>query len=872
MSGEGDDTTRDPVTEPQRPARPWPPAPAIDPAAPDWEQISELVETALELGSEERSAWLGILERRQPGLVSEVRRVLDWLGGLSAATSANRGAGVVEADPQRIGAYRLVQLIGRGGMGSVYLAERADDEFEHQVAIKVVSAGFDAPIVHRRFLAERQILARFEHPNIARLYEGGTTADGRPYFVLEYVQGLPIDRWCDEQGLSLSGRLELFIKVCDAVAYAHRNLVVHRDLKPGNILVDGEGQPKLLDFGIAKVLDPTTGNGAEATRTVHRAMTPGYASPEQIRGGVMTTATDVYSLGVLLYKLLTGQMPHQFDNLAPTAMLETMQRAPLAPSERLSQAVVADEPLPLFGETSAEQVSRLLRGDLDNIVGKAIRLEPESRYASVSALTDDLQRFLAGETVLATRGSALYRLRKAARRYRWPLLVVASLLTISFGWALMLSRQVAATVTERDRARATRDFLVDLMRSADEQGRTHKLIPLEDLLARAYARLEDETRPLEAGAKADLFEVLGDAFVLFSDRTQAIAAYEKALALLPASETAARVRLLHNKGTTELYSDRFDGAATSFRTALAEVPAKDAVQRARLISFLAVVSERNLKTAEALSGLRSAAALLGSNGLAENADISFTLLQNFVFILDRNLEPRAARLLACRAYRHFSARQGPDSPEAFFFVAWVGMVDVALNDAEAAVLALREAQRIQALWSHDHDPNVLWLLDGLSAALVQAGRIEEGLAVQDQILAGLARLIEVDAQSGDINQVEILVRLTRCDLLRRLGREQEIPAEAERLLILLREPSVYPRHLQNAVALAFLGRREEAKVEAKLGLEGGWGWSRTVAVLEPLGVLPDPMPRPQIDFSLPPELEAMLGPPSAEPLPWELPR
>lgn len=881
MSGKGDGTTwnrpqaGDPEATPPRPGRVWPPPAGSEPPSLQWEKISELVETALELAPEERLSWLGILGRRQPDLISEVRRVLEWLGGISSPNSVSQ-ATTFEADPQRIGAYRLVELIGRGGMGSVYLAERADREFEHQVAIKLVASGLDAPIVHRRFLAERQILARFEHPNIARLYEGGTTPDGRPYFVLEYVQGQPIDVWCDTHFAALETRLELFLKVCDAVAYAHRNLVVHRDIKPGNILVDSDGQPKLLDFGIAKVLDPTSGSGDEATRTVHRAMTPGYASPEQIRGGVMTTATDVYSLGVLLYKLLTGQMPHHFENLAPAAMLETLQRPPAAPSERLSQALAAGEAMPAFGEAPPEQVARRLRGDLDNIVAMALRLEPESRYVSVSALAEDLRRYLAGESVLATRGSALYRLRKAVRRYRWPLLVVAALLLISFGWALMLSRQVEATVKERDRARATRDFLVDLLRSADEQGRTHKMIPLEDLLARGLARVEDESRPLEPEARADLFEVLGDAFLLFADRTQAIVAYEKALEFLPAPEKAARIRLLRSKGSTELYADQLDAAAASFAAAMAEVPAEEVATRADLMAWSAMVAERKLETAKALEGFRRAAALLGREGLAQSDSAAFTLLQNYVYILDRNLEPVAARHLARRAYRLFQQRLGAESEEAYFFVAWIGMIDVALGNAESAILALQEAQRIQGLRSHQHDPDVVWLLDGLSAAYVQAGRAADALAVQEQVLMGLARLIEVNTQNRDTNQIELLVRMSRCDVLRRLGRDNDIRAEADRILALLEQTRAYQnapsRHLQGAVAMAYLGRPEEAKVAAKLGLQGGWGWSRTVAVLEPLGVLPDPMPRPNVDLSLPPELEAILGPSPAESLPWEVPR
>ena len=300
------------------------------------------------------------------------------------------------------GPYRLTRLLGRGGAGEVFLAERADGQIEQRVAIKLLSTGAPRRSFRDRFLQERQILASMHHPGIARLLDAGETKDGRPYLVLDYVDGDSIDVYSEK--LDLTGKLRLFLKVCDAVAYAHRNLIVHRDLKPSNILVNAEGEPKLLDFGIAKILDAAT----DQTRTQERLLTPDYASPEQVRGAAQRTATDVYSLGAVLYKLLTGQSPHAF---------------PIRTPEAIDAAICSTEPTP------ASQVNPSLPGDLDCILLKALRKEPEDRYSSVEALADDIRAFLEWRPIRARSGNTWYRARKFVRRYRT--MVVAAALTIA---------------------------------------------------------------------------------------------------------------------------------------------------------------------------------------------------------------------------------------------------------------------------------------------------------------------------------------------------------------------------------------------------------------------------------------------------------
>lgn len=340
---------------------------------------------------------------------------------------------------RRIGPYRIVRELGHGGMGEVYLATRDDQEYRKDVAIKVVRRGLESDLVVRRFRHERQILASLEHPNIASLLDGGTTTEALPYFVMEYVEGTPIDVYSDTRRLSVRERLVLFQTVCSAVQHAHDHHVIHRDLKPTNILVSADGVPKLLDFGIAKLLT-SAANGESATVTAAGMLTPEFASPEQIRGESVDEATDIYALGVVLYKLLTGQSPYRFT----TGRLHELSRAicedhPVPPSVAISTATrtaaaVRSRPSkPEQVSTRAESMDRLRRelsGDLDCIVLKALRKEPQQRYASVREFSDDIGRYLEGQPVIARKGTTTYRLRKFVRRHRAALVAVITIIIL----------------------------------------------------------------------------------------------------------------------------------------------------------------------------------------------------------------------------------------------------------------------------------------------------------------------------------------------------------------------------------------------------------------------------------------------------------
>lgn len=394
--------------------------------ADNWERLKDLFERALACGPpEEQREFLAANCGGDAALCAELESLLEEHGRMSAAfleqapVSELRARATWPAEGSVIGAYRLERQLGRGGMGTVFLASRADGAYQKQVAIKLLSAGGTNEELVRRFLAERQILARLDHPNIARLVDGGATEQGQPYLVMDYVEGIPIDRYCRERALKLEQRLELFEQVCAAIAYAHENLVVHRDVKPGNILVTAEGTPKLLDFGIAKLLHPETGD-SESRRTLLVFGTPEYSSPEQVRGRAITKATDVYSLGVLLYELLTDRSPYQVASRAADEMVRVIcEEDPEPPSSAISRSPTRQEEgetEPASGEDHKRR--RRLSGDLDNIVMMALRKEPEQRYQTAAELAKDLRRHVEGLPVHARGRSWGYRTAKFVRRRR----------------------------------------------------------------------------------------------------------------------------------------------------------------------------------------------------------------------------------------------------------------------------------------------------------------------------------------------------------------------------------------------------------------------------------------------------------------------
>jgi serine/threonine protein kinase len=399
-----------------------------------WRRVGELFHQALEVSTADRGRWVASACNEDEELLREVNSLLRNDQDARAFVQDRLKSGVetfvdnerARRTPERAGPYRLIREIGRGGMGTVYLAERDDDEYKIAAAIKLVTPGLDTDFVLRRFRRERQILAQLDHPNIARLLDGGTTAEGMPYIVMEYVAGQPISEYCREQQLTTGEILKLLLNVCAAVAHAHRHFIVHRDLKPGNILVRPDGAVKLLDFGICKVLYSNSLLSGDTVSDSGRLMTPDYASPEQIRGELVTIASDVYSLAAVLYELLTGQKPHRFRN---TSLLE-VERAVCEQEITRPSAAVPDA-----------AIARRLRGDLDLILLRALDKDPTRRYPTVEQFAEDVRRHLEHLPVEAQQPRLSYRLRKLVARRKASFTAAAVVVAMLMAGAILSLRQ-----------------------------------------------------------------------------------------------------------------------------------------------------------------------------------------------------------------------------------------------------------------------------------------------------------------------------------------------------------------------------------------------------------------------------------------------
>ncbi|MEM6336945.1 MAG: serine/threonine-protein kinase [Bacteroidota bacterium] len=487
----------------------------------NWARVQALFREALDLESnDERQAFLDEacagddeLRREVEALLEADSRDFSLLDG--AAIDAVGLDDLLSQEGQQVGPYRLIREIGRGGMGAVYLAERADGQFEQQVALKLIKRGMDSDQILRRFESERQILARLQHPNIARLLDGGLTDDGRPYFAMEFVDGQPIDAYCDANRLPIDDRLALFVTVCKAVLYAHGQLIVHRDLKPENILIaedeDGRPQVKLLDFGIAKLLET---DQPGLTRTGMAVMTPAYASPEQVRGHAVSTSTDIYSLGVVLYELLTGVRPYEIDSANPAAAAQVIDTTePARPSTAVSESATADASL--SRGTQPASLRRRLSGDLDVICLKTLRKEPERRYDSVGSLMDDVQRHLDGLPVTARADTVGYRVRKFVGRHRAGVGAAAAAFVVI---AALVSFYTVQLQQERDRAQQeaeTAEQVVSFMQTLFESNEPGQAmgdtLTVVEVMSTGAERLQTELTDQPA-VRARLMDVVASVY------------------------------------------------------------------------------------------------------------------------------------------------------------------------------------------------------------------------------------------------------------------------------------------------------------------------------------------------------------------------
>ncbi|HLT48115.1 MAG TPA: serine/threonine-protein kinase [Rubricoccaceae bacterium] len=752
---------------------------------------------------DERAAFLDAACADDPALRAEVEALLaadadaeadgflarPATGLLGDAARAAGDGGPGEApDPlldRLVGPYRVLRPLGEGGMGAVYLAVR-EEPFLRYVALKVVRAGLHAPEVVRRFEQERQILASLNHPNIARLLDGGVTDDGLPYFAMEYVEGRPITTYCDEHRLSIEERLRLFRAVCEAVHYAHQNLVLHRDLKPSNILVatdgaDGKPTVKLLDFGIAKVLNPHLSPSAmPVTRTALRVMTPEYASPEQVRGEPLSTASDVYSLGVVLYELLTGHRPYRITTGSTEEIVRVVcEQEP----ERPSTKVVRDETIARGnGEETItakavgaargahpERLRRRLRGDLDTVVLMALRKEPQRRYASAEQLGRDLDRYRQGLPVLAHRDSRAYRLGKLVRRHKTATALVLVVLASVIGFALFSSWQARRVAEERDRAQTAQAkaeqvaaFLVSLFGQADPTETLGDTLTVREVLDAGARRVEAELAG-QPEVQAAVLSVIAQAYRSLGRPADAVPLLERALALRRAAlgdehpDTAESLftlanlyELLHEVGRAEaLYREHL---------ALAErLHGTESTAVVVTLYHLGTVLHVQGRTDEAFRFYDRWQALLArmpdrddpvlAGSLGDLGDLLFTQRR-----YDEG-EPFARRALAM--HRRLFGDRSPQVGIDLNRLCWILNATERYDEAEAVA---REALALHRQLYPDGHYELGASLANLGEALQGQGRYDEAEALFQEDLA-LRRRLYPDGHHTEARSLALLARL-----------------------------------------------------------------------------------------------------------------
>ena len=775
-----------------------PTARSATPSAERWAAIETAFGEASRLFETERTAFLDALERNDAALAAEVRSLLAaadpwWLDEAAIALPD------VPATPaEYIGSYRLVRPLGRGGMGEVWLAVREHGEFRQHVALKIVRGGAESAELIAGFRAERQILASLNHPNIAHLLDVGETGDGRPYLALEFVEGAPLTAYCDARRSTIDERLRLFRSVCDAVRFAHQNLVVHRDLKPSNILVTEGGVPKLLDFGIAKVLaEESAANSRDVVDSTGQALTPGYASPEQLAGGVTTTASDVYALGVILYELLARRRPYRVTGKSRGELLQLIRETPIT-----AASAAADEGEPAAREeiarargTTPSRLRRRLAGDLDAIVLRAISPTLADRYGSVEQLVADIDRSLTAQPVTARQRTIGYVAGRFVRRHRVAVLVagiafaaLTAFVSIVISQSIAIRERSAQAERERQRAVAVSSFLQDLFRGADPTEARGATITARELLDRGAARVERELAGQPA-TRADFLMVMSEIYQNLGLYPAAELMSANALTTLRARGAggdSALASALVSHGKALHYVDRPADAATEYRAAL-ELRKRlgDTTSRsvAQTLAYLgsAVQDTRDDSTAERL--YRKAIALERARNARGDTILAFTLNNLGVLLRRRGDMPGAEaayrealdirraslgedhpetirtlnNLAIVVGSRDLAASEplftdvlarwrrvlGPDHPTVAFALTNLGGLYIRKHEASQAVPLYAEALAIRRARLAPLSPDIATSLWNLGAALEETGdfggaeqRYRESLAIRSKIAKG----------------------------------------------------------------------------------------------------------------------------------------
>lgn len=699
-----------------------------------WNDIQDLFLACIEKPLSDQKSFLNHLEKSDPEAAAEVRKLIEahHRSGSFLEDEVLEDEFISEGD--LVGPWRIHREIGRGGMSSVFLAERADGQFDRQVAIKFLHGLIPGQSMHKRLQQEQKILARLQHKNIAQLYDAGLTDEGRPYFILEYIPGKPVTEWCNEQALSLENRLEIFVQICEAVQFAHQRLIVHRDLKPTNILVDEHGTVKLLDFGIAKILEEEPTDGAPITKTGLFLMTPEYASPEQVQGEAITTATDVYALGLILYELLTGLLPYNLAGKNPMEISSAIsETTPVKPSSRIFEEPDSGS-LHVAGLNKNQQ-KKLLKGDLDTIVLKALRKEPERRYGSADQLLQDIRHYQKNEPISARPESTGYLTKKFIQRNQTVVSAVAVVMIILVATAIFSLYQARTTEIERQKTEQVNAFLQEMLASPNpfEDGLDVKVI---DILDRTADRIDDELNN-QPEVEASVRRTLGITYRELGDVEKAHTQLDRALELH---------NRLFDPPNPELSETQTEFAKTV--QLQGDYNSADSLLTLAYESDLELFGPNHTIIASRIGDLGSVKWDMG------NFDEAETLLRESLELEQQLREPNHERVAtsmgnlatllssqgelseALDLYRNeleiyrsnYENDQHPSIPQV---LSHIGIV---LDDLEQYDEALENHQRALELFrelkGEDH-PDVVYAMNNLASVMTKMGDMEEALTMQE---------------------------------------------------------------------------------------------------------------------------------------------
>ena len=732
----------------------------MPPISPDrWRTLSPYLDEALEMADAERVAWLASIRARDTTLATDLQILLaeqdavHTSGFLERAVLDSRLASSPSLTGQVLGSYRLVSPIGQGGMGSVWLAERCDGRFEGRTAVKLLNVSLIGRAGEERFKREGTILARLRHPRIAHLIDAGVSPAGQPYLVLEYVDGQSIDRYCDDHDLGIEARLRLFLDVLEAVAHAHSNLIVHRDIKPANVLVSHDGQVTLLDFGIAKLIEQGDESGTSASAVSAgltrdgSAMTPEYAAPEQISGGPVTTSTDVYALGVLLYVLLTGRHPAgRATRSAVTLMRAIVETDP----PRASDAVAGQDDTPeavtrqaTSRGTTAAKLRRLLRGDLDTILAKALQKNVSHRYASVTALADDISRYLRNEPIDARPGTFVYRTAAFVRRHTAGVAAAAAVIVLASGLTWMHTTRLSA---ERDRAQReaakalkASELLMGLLTSADPFATRGTREPTVRGLLDAGAEQVQRDLTGQPDLQAEMLTMMGRTYRRLGEYEKAQALLEQALVSGERAFGAEHVRVaatLHDLGV--LFEDKGDSAeaARSLERALD--------MRRRLLgpehADVAVTLAELGRVYQDGGGNRRAepvhreALAIRRKVLGDRDRETAVSMSDLASVLRLNGDLQAAQTIYEQCLEINRTSRGEEHPNTLTTLHDMALIAASRGDRRMAESLLRDVWARQPAALGDGHPIIATTLNNLARVLTASGRYDEAAAALQEAL------------------------------------------------------------------------------------------------------------------------------------------